>query len=56
MSLLEPRNWTTTSPKYYNIGEIQVKDLKIAFENMIKIPKEEMNISLKVSQETQAVR
>lgn len=43
MSPLEPRNTTTVGPEYCNRDEAQEKDLKIAFMNMIKVLKEEIN-------------
>lgn len=47
MSPLKSSNPTTSSSEYSNIAEAQEKKLQIAFMNMIEVPKEEVNKSLK---------
>lgn len=39
MSPLEPNNHITEGPEYSNIAEVQVKNFKIAFMNMIGLLK-----------------
>lgn len=45
--LMEPNRPTTVSSGYCNMAEVQDKDRKIVFINMIEVLKKEMNKSLK---------
>lgn len=51
MAPSEPSYSTTTSPGYSNIFETQENDIKFNLVKMIEAFKEEVNISLKETQE-----
>ena len=47
MSAQEPSNLTTVGPENCNTAEAQDKDLKVDITNMIEVPEEDVNKSLK---------